>query len=114
VDDEDIRAHVDAVPGYCNTASIGIPPGWPSRVCVTAWTSGPRGSEDQHGFDADVAAARERFAVLADAPVASVAMPGAVSITSGVVASSLSDGARCCAEEDYTSVLFPFLVDDST
>ena len=24
--DDDIRAHVDAVPGYCNTASVGIPP----------------------------------------------------------------------------------------
>jgi selenocysteine lyase/cysteine desulfurase len=40
-------------------------------------------------------------------------MPGAASITAGMVASSLPDGARVlCAREDFTSVLFPFLVDD--
>jgi len=39
-------------------------------------------------------------------------MPGAVSITTGLVASCLPEGSRVlCAEEDFTSVLFPFLVD---
>src|SRR5215218_3680077 len=39
-------------------------------------------------------------------------MPGAVSITTGLVASCLPEGSRVLsAEEDFTSVLFPFLVD---
>lgn len=110
---DDIRAHVDAVPGYCNTASVGIPPRaavQTLRGCLDDWEAG---RVDLRGFDVDVVHAREAFATLAGTPVDAVAMPGATSITAGVVASSLPEGARVlCAHEDFTSVLFPFLVDD--
>jgi hypothetical protein len=42
-----------------------------------------------------------------------VALVGQVSTATGLGASCLPDGANVlCAEEDFTSVLFPFLVDD--
>lgn len=111
--DDDIRAHVDAVPGYCNTASVGIPPRAAVaalRRCLDDWEAG---TVDIRSFDDDVRRAREAFALLAGTQVDAVAMPGAASITAGVVAASLPDGARVlCAREDFTSVLFPFLVDD--
>lgn len=110
---DDLRAHVDALPGYCNTASVGVPPRAAVaalRTCLDAWEAGRL---DLRGFDTDVVRAREAFATLAATSVDAVAMPGAASITAGVVASSLPDGARVlCAREDFTSVLFPFLVDD--
>jgi hypothetical protein len=109
---DDVAKQFDPVPGYCNTASVGIPPRAAVEVlrdCLDAWAGGIL---DKAGFDADVARARDGFARLAGAPVATVAMPGAVSITSGLVASCLPEGSRVlCAEEDFTSVLFPFLVD---
>lgn len=108
-----IRRHVAPVPGYCNTASVGIPPGAAVdvlRACLDDWAAG---RVDMRSFDADVLRARRAFATLAGADVGTVAMPGAASITAGVVASSLPDGARVLgADEDFTSVLFPFLVDD--
>ncbi|HEX6254657.1 MAG TPA: aminotransferase class V-fold PLP-dependent enzyme [Euzebyales bacterium] len=111
--EEDIRAHIDAVPGYCNTASVGIPPRAAVEVlrgCLDDWAAG---TVDLRRFDAEVVRAREAFATLAGTHVDNVAMPGSASITAGVVASSLPDGARVlCAREDFTSVLFPFLVDD--
>ena len=111
--DDDIRAHVDAVPGYCNTASVGIPPRAAVarlRECLDDWEGG---RVDLRGFDIEVVRARQAFATLAGTHVDTIAMPGAASITAGMVASSLPDGARVlCAREDFTSVLFPFLVDD--
>jgi selenocysteine lyase/cysteine desulfurase len=111
--DEDIRAHIDAVPGYCNTASVGIPPRAAVQVlrdCLDDWEAG---TLDLRGFDTEVVRAREAYATLAGTHVDDVAMPGAASITAGMVASSLPDGARVlCAREDFTSVLFPFLADD--
>jgi selenocysteine lyase/cysteine desulfurase len=111
--DEDIRAHIDAVPSYCNTASVGIPPRAAVQVlrdCVDDWEAG---TVDLRGFDTVVVRAREAYATLVGARVEDVAMPGAASITAGVVASSLPDGARVlCAHEDFASVLFPFLADD--
>jgi selenocysteine lyase/cysteine desulfurase len=109
---DDVAKQFDPVPGYCNTASVGIPPRAAVEVlrgCLDAWAAA---TLDKVGFDADVARARDGFARLAGAPVATVAMPGAVSITTGLVASCLPEGSRVlCAEEDFTSVLFPFLVD---
>ena len=108
---DDVAKQFDPVPGYCNTASVGIPPRAAVEVlrgCLDAWASA---TLDKAGFDADVARARDGFARLAGAPVATVAMPGAVSITTGLVASCLPQGSRVLCEEDFTSVLFPFLVD---
>lgn len=98
--------------GYLNTASIGLGP----RVTVEAmeaaladWHAGRSAPAD---FDGDIERARNAYSQLAGADPASVAIISQVSVASGLVAASLPDGATVlCAEEDFSSVLFPFLAD---
>lgn len=98
--------------GYLNTASMGLGP----RVAVEAitaaladWRTGRSVPTD---FDADVDRARHAYARIAGTAPSSVAIISQVSVASGLVASSLPDGATVlCAEEDFSSVLFPFLAD---
>lgn len=106
-------AHFDAAPGYCNWATYGLP-GRATvatlRACLDDWEAG---ALDPPGFGRDVDACRRHFATLVGTTPDRIAMPGAVSIGVGLVASSLPDGAHVlAAEEDFTSVLFPFLADD--
>lgn len=109
---DDVAQHFTPVAGYCNTATVGIPPrsGVATlRRCLADWEAGRL---DPVAFDDDVLRARTAFAAIVDTRVDRVAMPGAASITAGLVASSLPDGARVlCAREDFTSVLYPFLAD---
>jgi selenocysteine lyase/cysteine desulfurase len=54
--------------------------------------------------------ARRRFASLVEVPPDRVAVRNQVSTFTGLVAAALPDGARVlAAEEDFTSVRFPFL-----
>lgn len=95
---------------YLNTASIGIPP----RSCLEAfqrateqWGRGELAAPD---FDPFVASARRSFSRLIGVPEDCVAIAAAVSEFVGMVAGSLPTGSEVvCAEEDFTSVLFPFL-----
>jgi len=100
------------VPGYLNTASLGLP----SLAVVTALqvrlAEWQRGESEAPSFDEDVARSRRAFAALVGSPTSDVAIVSQTSLVAGLVASSLPDGARVLvAEEDFTSVLFPFLVD---
>jgi selenocysteine lyase/cysteine desulfurase len=62
-------------------------------------------------YDPLVATARQTFARLLGVAVENVAIGSAVSQLVGLVASSLPTGSEVlCAEEEFTSVLFPFLV----
>jgi selenocysteine lyase/cysteine desulfurase len=62
-------------------------------------------------WDRSVGAAREIWARLHGVPAADVAVAGQASAFVGLVAQSLERGARVlCAEEDFTSVLWPFQV----
>jgi selenocysteine lyase/cysteine desulfurase len=95
---------------YVNTASIGLPP---RRVVATlneaieTWRAGRAEAVD---YDALVDRARRRFAGLVEVPPDRVAVGNQVSTFTGLVAAALPDGARVlAAEEDFTSVLFPFL-----
>lgn len=110
--DDSIRSDFTAGPGYLNTASVGLPPKRAMntmRRCLTDWEEG---KTDPPAFDDDVTQARSSFAQLVGTNLESVGIMGQVSAISGLVASSLPDGARVlCAEEDFTSVLFPFLSD---
>ena len=97
---------------YLNTASVGIPPTAAAnalRVCVDDWESG---RVDPVSFDRVVDRARELFGSLVGTATDSVAVVNQASLVSGLVASSLPDGAHVlCAEGDFTSVLYPFLID---
>lgn len=96
---------------YLNTASIGVPP----RACVDAvrdsldqWSRGELSAPD---FDPFVASARGSFSRLLGVSADCVAIGATVSDFVGMIAASLPAGSEVvCAEEDFTSVLFPFLV----
>jgi selenocysteine lyase/cysteine desulfurase len=95
---------------YVNTASIGLPP---QRVvdaldqAIDVWRTGRAEAAD---YDELVDRARRRFADLVQVTPDCVALGNQVSTFTGLVAAALPDGARVLApEEDFTSVLFPFL-----
>jgi selenocysteine lyase/cysteine desulfurase len=99
---------------YLNTATYGLPPRTAFEALQAAadeWRHGRCGFE---GWDRSVGASRAAFARLARVPEADVAIGAAVSAFTGLIAASLPPGARVlCAEEDFTSVLFPFLAQES-
>jgi len=111
--DTNIADEFLAGPGYLNTASVGLPP----RVAVDSlnqsvadWASG---RSDPASFDEIVDRSRAAFGRIVGTESTSVGIVSQVSVVSGLVASSLPDGAKVlCAEEDFTSVLFPFLSGD--
>lgn len=109
---DDVAAAFTRVEGWCNTATVGLPPRRAIAALRASLDQWEAGRLDTVGFDADVLRARVAYADLAGTSVDRVAMPGAASITAGLVASCLPDGARVlCAREDFTSVLYPFLAD---
>jgi selenocysteine lyase/cysteine desulfurase len=77
------------------------------QAAADEWRHGRTGFDD---WDLSVGAARASFARLHGVPVADVAVGPQVSPFAGVVALSVPRGGRVvCAEEDFTSLLFPFL-----
>ena len=95
---------------YVNTASIGLPP---RRVVEAAhegleiWRSGRAEAAD---YDAPVERARRGFARLVGVAPERVFIGNQVSTFTALVAAALPDGAHVlAAEEDFTSVLFPFM-----
>ena len=96
---------------YANTASIGLPPRRALDALAGAVETWRTGRAEARAYDAVVTRAREQFARLVGTTPARVAIGNQVSTFSGLVAAALPDGAQVVAvEEDFTSVLFPFLV----
>ncbi|MGH2945573.1 MAG: aminotransferase class V-fold PLP-dependent enzyme [Solirubrobacteraceae bacterium] len=95
---------------WLNTASYGLPPrpSWEAmQAAGDEWRHGRCGFD---GWDLSVGAARESFARLHGVPAADVAIGPQVSPFAGLVALSVPRGARVvCPQEDFTSLLFPFL-----
>ncbi|SDQ07535.1 Selenocysteine lyase/Cysteine desulfurase [Quadrisphaera sp. DSM 44207] len=77
-------------------------------AAVQEWADG---RADARAYDRSVARARELYARLVGVPTEWVSVGAQASVTAGTVAASLPDGARVvCVAEDFTSVVFPFLV----
>jgi selenocysteine lyase/cysteine desulfurase len=98
---------------YLNTATYGLPPDRAFAALAEAageWRHGRTGFD---GWDRSVGAARATFARLANVGEDDVAIGPAASTFVGLVAAALPAGAHVlCAEEDFTSVLFPFLAQE--
>jgi selenocysteine lyase/cysteine desulfurase len=114
---DDIAAALDRFPparGHLDAATSGIPPlaaVVAVRVAVEAWASGHL---DGPGFDVDVDRARAAFARIVGAAPGSVACGANVSVFAGLVAASLPPGSEILvAEGDFTSLMFPMLVQGS-
>jgi selenocysteine lyase/cysteine desulfurase len=113
VDHALIASEFPGARGYLNTASVGLPPARSVDVLRARITEWQAGRTDPASFDPDVDRARAAYARIIGTDAAHIGIVAQSSIVSGLVASSLPDGARVlCAEEDFTSVLFPFLVDE--
>jgi selenocysteine lyase/cysteine desulfurase len=98
---------------YLNTATYGLPPtpAWDAmHEALADWRGGRTSFE--HWDDA-VEAARATFARLAGVPPGHVAVGATVSGLVGLVAASIPDGTRVLVPDvEFTSVLFPFLVQE--
>jgi selenocysteine lyase/cysteine desulfurase len=99
-----------AARGYLNTASIGLPLPSVTGAVREALDEWDEGRAEAPAYDPAVDGSRAAFARLVGVEPAAVAVGPAVSVFAGAVAASLPARARVvCAQEDFTSVLFPFL-----
>lgn len=100
----------EPVVGYLNAATVGLPPRATHEAMLAAMSDWQRGRAQPGDYDLAVAASRELFARLVHVDPSRVAVGAQVSVTAGVVAASLPDGADVvCVEGDFTSMVFPFL-----
>ena len=96
--------------GYLNTATMGLPPAASAdelRSAISDWQSGLATAA---GYDRYVGEARALFANMVNLTPDLVAIGSQVSAMTGMVAAGLKPGAQVvCSEEEFTSVMFPFL-----
>lgn len=77
---------------------------------LAQWQAGTASPEV---YDAAVTSARSSFGALVGVPPQNVSVGPAASTFAGMVAASLPDGARVVAiADDFTSILFPFMVQE--
>jgi len=95
---------------YVNTASIGLPPRRALDALAGAIDTWRTGRAEAAAYDSVVTRARDRFAELVGTTPARVAIGNQVSTFSALIATALPKSAVVLGvEEDFTSVLFPFL-----
>lgn len=100
-------------PGYLNASTLGLAPIAVVEAMQDGLLQWQAGTASPVVYDAAVASARGSFASLVGLPSANVAVGPAASIFAGMVAASLPDGARVVAiADDFTSILFPFMVQE--
>lgn len=94
---------------FLNTATYGLPPREATEAVLATERERAAGRMDCVAFDGAVARSREAFARLVGLDPSRVATGSQVSQFVGLVAASLPSGAAILvAEEDFTSLLFPF------
>lgn len=107
-------AAFDPVPGHLDAATSGIPPRRSIEAVRAATAAWAEGRIDGPAADLDVERSRAAFARLIGVEAADVACGGAVSVFAGLVAASVPAGGEILiAEGDFTSVVFPMLVQEA-
>ncbi|WP_205857570.1 aminotransferase class V-fold PLP-dependent enzyme, partial [Phytoactinopolyspora endophytica] len=100
-------------PGWLNTASYGLPPNpaWDAlQAALDEWRGG---RTSWKGWGETTGRAREAFARIVGVSPSDVSVGAQVSQLLGMVASSMPDGTRVVVpEEEFTSNLFPWLVQE--
>jgi selenocysteine lyase/cysteine desulfurase len=100
-------------PGWLNTASYGLPPRTTVEAVRRALGEWQRGASPWSEWDLSTGRAREAFARLVGAPAEDVAVGAAVSQMIAPVAASLPAGGEVIVPDiEFTSNLFPWLVQD--
>lgn len=110
MDVPELASHFSPGPGYLDSATVGVP----SASSITAmqadlerWRTGRL---DPRAYDPVVDACRTSYATLVGTTPDRVGIVSQVSVATAVAASALGPGDQVVvAEEDFTSVLFPFL-----
>ncbi|TDD65198.1 aminotransferase class V-fold PLP-dependent enzyme [Jiangella aurantiaca] len=104
------RSLFDPQPGWLNTASYGLPPSTAWTALQEALDEWRHGRVSWEGWGASTARARSAFARLVHADEQDVTTGAQVSQLVGLLAASVPDGTVVLApEEDFTSLLFPWL-----
>lgn len=96
---------------YLDTATAGLPVPATTRAMLEAVQRWSAGKADMGEWDESVMRSRALIAEIIGVRPADVALGSQLSVFTGGVAASLPDGARVlCAEGDFTSVTYPFLL----
>lgn len=99
--------------GFLDTASLGLPPPVTVEAMSAAISAWQAGEATAPGYDRFVDEARAVFASMVGVEVANVVIGAQVSALVGLAATVLGPGDRVLVVEgDFTSVLFPFLVQE--
>ena len=110
----DARGHFTPSGVYLNTASYGLPPhlAWEEmQAAQENWRTGAT-SWEQWGESVEVA--RATWARMVGVDASCVAVGATASGLIGLIAASIPDGSRVLAPDvEFTSLLFPFLVQES-
>ena len=107
---EGMESEFPGARGYLNTASMGLPPSVAAAKLHTAIDSWQNGTATSSGYDFCINEARALFAELVNVTPDLVAIGSQVSALVGMVAAGLPPRSRVvCPEEEFTSVIFPFL-----
>ncbi len=100
-------------PGYVNASTLGLAPIAVVEAMQHGLAQWQAGTASPVVYDASVASARASFADLVKVPTPNVSVGPAASTFAGVVAASLPDSARVLGVvDDFTSILFPFMVQE--
>jgi selenocysteine lyase/cysteine desulfurase len=106
-----LRAAFEPVPGYLNAATMGLPPRAVADATRDAVTTWQQGRATAAGYDVSVQTARGLYAGLVGVPAEWVAVGSQTSVFAGLVAASLPDDAEVvCVSDDFSSIVYPFLV----
>jgi hypothetical protein len=109
----DVRTHFPAARGYLDTATCGLPSTATVAAVQEHLTTWSAGGGSLPVFHDPVERSRAAFAALVGVPVDDVAVGSQVSVAVGMVAASLPAGSHVVLpDNDFTSLLWPFLVRD--
>ncbi|MFB2598862.1 aminotransferase class V-fold PLP-dependent enzyme [Herbiconiux sp. P17] len=110
---EALAAHFDVRPGYLSACVIGVPPREAVAALAADLTAWAEGHRDPGAYGAAVEFARDAFARLVSVPTDRVAIGSQVSVSASMVAASLPAGSEVLVVEgDFSSMVFPFLVQE--
>lgn len=99
---------------YLDTATYGLPTEGTVEALEMALERWHRGVATMEEYDSAVATSRELYAEIAGTNPSSVAVANQASVFAGLVAASLPGGSRVLVSDgEFTSILFPLLVNES-
>ncbi len=113
IDRAALAVHFDVRPGYLSSCVIGVPPREAVQALAADLAGWSEGHRDPGGYGTAVERSREAFARLVGVPADQVAVGSQVSVSAAMVAASLPAGSEVLVVEgDFSSMVFPFLVQE--